>query len=86
MDQVGWHVTDDLAVPHNVSLILLPSYSPELNPVERVWLVLREQYLSHGLLDSYDTIVDALCIAWNKISPTRMVSLTSYPYLDQVRF
>ncbi len=86
MDQAGWHITDDLVVPPNVSLILLPSYSPELNPVERVWLFLRERYLSHRLLDSYDAIVDALCIAWNKISPTRMASLTSYPYLDQVRF
>ena len=86
MDQAGWHITDDLAVPSNVSLILLPSYSPELNPVERVWLFLRERYLSHRLLDSYDAIVDALCIAWNKISPTRMTSLTSYPYLNQVRF
>ena len=28
MDQAGWHITDDLAVPANVSLILLPSYSP----------------------------------------------------------
>ena len=63
LDQAGWHITDDLAVPPNVSLILLPSYSPELNPVERVWLFLRERYLSHRLLDSYDAIVDALCIA-----------------------
>ena len=37
--------------------------------MERVWLFLRERYLSHRLLDSYDAIVDALCIAWNKISP-----------------
>ena len=42
MDQAGWHVTHDLTVPLNVSLILLPSYSPELNPVERVWLFLCE--------------------------------------------
>ena len=69
-----------------MSLILLPSYSPELNPVERVWLFLRERYLSHRLLDSYDDIVDALCLGWNKIDPARMASLTSYPYLNQVRF
>jgi transposase len=24
----------------------LPAYSPELNPVERVWLYLRERFLS----------------------------------------
>ena len=86
MDQAGWHVTNDLHVPQNVSLVLLPSYSPELNPVERVWLYLRERHLSHRLLNSYDNIVDALCAAWNKLSKTALASLTGYPYLKQVRF
>jgi len=27
-----------LVVPENLSLVLLPSYSPELNPIERLWL------------------------------------------------
>jgi transposase len=43
----GWHTSDDLAVPDNVTLFRLPSYSPELNPIERVWLYLRERHLSH---------------------------------------
>ncbi len=85
-DQAGWHITDDLKVPLNISLVLLPSYSPELNPVERVWLYLRERYLSHRLLNTYDDIVDALCTARNKLNATRLASLTGYPYLDQVSF
>ena len=86
MDQAGWHITDALAVPSNISLVLLPSYSPELNPVERVWLYRRKRCLSHRLLNSYDAIVDALCIAWNKLTTKRLASLTSYPYLNQGRF
>jgi DDE superfamily endonuclease len=43
LDQAGWHGSNALAVPANVTLIPLPSYSPELNPVERVWLYLRER-------------------------------------------
>ncbi len=84
MDQAGWHVTDDLHMPPNVSLVLLPPYSPELNPVERVWPYLRERCLSHRLLNSYNAIVDALCIAWNKLPTNRLASLTSYPYLNQI--
>src|SRR5271166_3638276 len=38
LDQAGWHGSNDLAVPANITLVPLPSYSPELNPVERVWL------------------------------------------------
>ena len=86
VDQAGWHVAGALAVPDNVTLVLLPPYSPELNPVERVWLFLRERYLSHRLLAGYDAIVDALCSAWNQLTPERLQTLTGYPYLNQVNF
>lgn len=85
VDQAGWHTAHALAVPDNVTLALLPPYSPELNPIERVWLFLRERHLSHRLLAGYDAIVDALCKAWNQLTPERLSTLTSYPYLNQVR-
>jgi transposase len=84
VDRAGWHVAKDLRVPDNVTLVLLPPYSPELNPVERVWLYLREHHLSHRLLDDYDAIVAALCRAWNALTADRLHSLTNYPYLEQV--
>jgi hypothetical protein len=45
VDGAGWHVAHALRIPDNVTLVLLPPYSPELNPVERVWLFLRERHL-----------------------------------------
>jgi transposase len=71
-------------VPSNITLVWLPPYSPQLNPVERVWLFLRERHLSHRLLDGYDAVVDALCRAWNALTKERLHPLTSYPYLDQI--
>jgi len=35
----------------------LPAYSPELNPIERLWLYLKERFLCHRLLDDYDAIL-----------------------------
>ena len=84
LDQAGWHGAHDLVVPGNVTLVPLPPYSPQLNPVERVWLYLRERHLSHRLFAGYDAIVDACCAAWNQLTPERLRSLTSYPYLQQV--
>ena len=83
VDGAGWHVAHDLRIPDNVTLVLLPPYSPELNPVERVWLFLRERHLSHRLLAGYDAIVNALCTAWNAPHPRRLLSLTRYPYLTK---
>ncbi len=37
LDQAGWHTSPKLHVPENISLLPLPAYAPELNPVEQVW-------------------------------------------------
>ena len=83
LDQAGWHGSPRLTVPGNVTLLPLPPYSPELNPVERVWLYLRERFLSHRVLDGYAAGLDAACRAWNALAsePGRLASLTGYPYL-----
>jgi DDE superfamily endonuclease len=85
LDRAGWHVAGDLVVPANLTLLHLPSKSPELNPVEKVWQYLRERYLSHRVLADYEAIVDAACKAWNALTaePGRLRSLTSVPWLPQ---
>jgi transposase len=83
LDRAGWHVTPALAVPDNVTLLPLPASSPELNPVERVWLYLRERFLSHRVLRDYEAVLGAACTAWNRLinETGRLASLTGYPYL-----
>jgi transposase len=84
LDGAGWHAARGLAVPANVTLIPLPPYAPELNPVERVWLFLRERFLSHRVLDGYDAVVEACCEAWNALTPERIRSLTAFPWIEKV--
>ena len=45
----------------------LPPRSPELNPVENIWQFLRDNWLSNGIFQSYDQILDLSCEAWNKL-------------------
>jgi putative transposase len=49
MDRAGWQIAKDLAIPANLTPLFLPPYAPVLNPIERVWLYLRERFLSHRL-------------------------------------
>jgi transposase len=67
LDRAGWHTTGKLRVPRNMTLILLPSRSPELNPVENIWQYLRANWLSNRVFETYDDIVDAACDAWNRL-------------------
>lgn len=85
LDRAGDHVARDLKVPPNLTLVPLPPYAPELNPVERVWEHLRERHLSHRLFRDVAAVVDACCAAWNRLraEPGRLRSLTSFPWLPQ---
>lgn len=86
LDGAGWHDERALAVPDNVTLVPLPPYSPELNPVERLWLYLRERFLSLRVFDDTDAIIDACCDAWNALTaePGRIKTLCEYPWIPKV--
>ena len=87
LDQAGWHGARALVVPSNITLVPLPPYAPELNPVERVWLYLKERFLSHRLHADYDAIAYAASHAWNRLiaEAGRLTSLCSYPWIPQVK-
>ena len=65
MDQAGWHTSKRLKIPGNITIIDLPAYSPELNPIELMWKYLREHYLSNRIYKHYNELVDTGCMAWN---------------------
>ena len=55
-------------LPDNLSLLPLPPYSPELNPVENIGQFLRQNHLANRVYDDYTAIVDACCDAWNALT------------------
>ncbi len=67
LDQAGWHLSPKLKVPDNITLLPLPSKSPELNPVETVWQYMRDNWLSNRVFSSYPDILDHCCEAWNRL-------------------
>ena len=61
----GWHDSQALAIPDNITLLALPPCSPELNPVERIWHYLRSHWLANSVFRSLADIMDACERAWN---------------------
>jgi putative transposase len=86
LDQAGWHGAKALKVPSTITLVPLPSCSPQLNPVERVWEYVRERFLSHRLHRDDDAVLEAACRAWNRLvaDPGRLQSLCAYPWIQQL--
>ncbi len=65
MDGAGWHTKDTLDEFDNLTMIKLPPYSPELNPIEQVWQWLRQNCLANRCFSGYENIVDECTRAWN---------------------
>jgi len=60
----GWHQASLVEDISNVSILKLPPYSLELNPIEQVWSWLRQHHLANRCFSGYDDIVEACSIAW----------------------
>lgn len=81
LDNAGWHVAKALKVPANVTLLFLPPYAPELNPVERVWGYMRSHYLSNRVYRDYDELFAETTSAWNRLDEDRLKSITATQWL-----
>lgn len=82
MDQAGWHKSKDLVVPYNIEILFLPPYSPELNPVERLWKYLKTNYIHNRVFDSLMQMMTEMVDAFANLNNNTVASLCHCNYLD----
>jgi transposase len=83
MDQAGWHKSRALVVPGNIVILHLPPYSPELNPVERLWAYLRSHHLSNRAYTGYDHLLDVASDAYRALTPDVLKSVCRCDYAER---
>ena len=86
MDQAGWHVAGELRVPENMRIVLLPAYSPELNPAEHIWDALREDCFANTVFGSLDSVEDTLTAGLIAIeaNPLGTQALTGFHWIISI--
>jgi hypothetical protein len=86
MDQAGWHVAQELEVPKNMRLVLLPPYSPEINPAEHIWDALRENCIGNTVFASLEAADRALSKGLRSLESDhdRMQSLTGFNWITSI--
>jgi transposase len=82
MDNGSCHKAKSLAIPNNVICLFLPPYSPELNPIERLWQDLKAQ-LAWVLAPQIEKLEDDVVTRIRHYSKAAIQSLTAYPYFVQ---
>jgi hypothetical protein len=83
-DGAGYHsASTSLRCPANLTLVSLPAYAPELNPVERLWLYLREHHWSNRTYPDLDALEDAAVDGWRAVClhPDKIKTICRCEYL-----
>ncbi len=86
VDGASSHKSKDLKIPKNVSLLLLPPYSPELNPAEQIWNILRRDYFANRVFDSLDAATEQAERGLTNMTTNKSAirQLTNWPWISAI--
>ena len=80
LDNGAFHKAKRLTIPHNIALAFLPPYSPELNPAEQIWKVLKSE-MKNKVYANLDALSRCLTRIINKTISTQSIkSITGYDF------
>lgn len=82
LDGAGWHRSAALSVPTNIKLIQLPAYSPELNPVERLWAYIKYHLIRNRVYSSVMDLYDVVCNFMRNLKDDVVKSICNCSYMD----
>lgn len=80
LDNGAFHKAKILKIPNNISLIFLPPYSPELNPAERMWEMMKEDFTGR-LFSNLDSLSYFIKEQVNSLTKKTVISICSYSYI-----
>ena len=83
IDKAGFHTSGRLVVPEGLHPIFLPGYSPQLQPAERLWPILREA-IANRLLNTIDELQEVIIKRCNQLSKMKdkIKALTNYAWCN----
>ena len=82
MDQAGWHKSRELKAFVNIEIIYLPAYSPELNPVEKLWEWIKKECSHNFIYPDLEDLGKAVCDEYQKLSDDDFKRLCNCNYLS----
>ena len=80
VDNGGFHNSLNLSLPENVILLFQPAYSPEVNPIERLWGYIKEQ-LKWLRFEQIEELRAAVQNELNKLTNEVIASLTGWQFI-----
>ena len=83
IDNAGFHSTKNIKIPHNVYLLRIPPYSPELNPAEKMWQWIKDK-TAMKFFTSLEDLQNKITEIINNTTIENVKSITQYPIYKNV--
>jgi transposase len=80
-DGAGWHKSKNLSIPNNIKILFLPAYSPELNPVERLWKYIKRNNVHNRIFNGIDNLLQVVSEAFVKLNREKLLALCHCSYM-----
>ncbi len=86
VDGASSHRSKDLVIPKKLALVRLPPYSPELNPAEQIWNVLRRNYFANRVFESLEAAMTQAELGLTEMAANKTAtsSLTNWPWISAI--
>ena len=86
VDGASSHKSKQLEIPKDVSFIRLPPYSPELNPAEQIWNILRRDYFANRVFDALDAATAQAEFGLAEMAANKSATrqLTNWPWISAI--
>lgn len=81
IDRASWHRSEALEKHENIIIKFIPPYSPQLNPVEKLWWWLRKEITHNVIFETIDQMMDMLEKEFIRLDPNITSSLCNCSYL-----
>lgn len=85
IDQAPAHTSSMIRWPENIIPLLQPPHSPELNPIERLWELLKKS-LKNELFSSLQNLRDRIQQLFNELTFEQVMSVSSYNFILEALF
>lgn len=80
LDNGAFHKAKSLNIPDNIGLIFLPPYSPELNPAENIWAILKRKF-TNKLYKTLDEVSEFITEAIKSLNADKIKTTCGFPYI-----
>ena len=81
MDGAGWHKSDKLKYPENIRILIQTAYSPELNPIEKLWQYIKDHTIKNKIYKTLPDLENQVCKFVRTLNPEIIRSICNVNYV-----